>query len=105
VSRARACTISNPEAFSFKAAIGGRHVRAASAAQTAQPTSVASLRQRLDNARTEITRLQSENHTLRNQLARHLGTQRAAPSSLTQQRDNLEQPAVTAATCLRRVNP
>jgi hypothetical protein len=35
-----------------------------------------SLRQRLDAARAEITRLRTENRTLRDQLARHLGLQR-----------------------------
>lgn len=35
-----------------------------------------SLRQRLDTARAEITRLRTENHSLRDQLARHLGLQR-----------------------------
>ncbi len=36
-----------------------------------------SLRQRLDTARAEITRLRAENRPLRDQLARHLGLQRA----------------------------
>ena len=36
-----------------------------------------SLRQRLDTARAEITRLRAENRPLRGQLARHLGLQRA----------------------------
>jgi hypothetical protein len=36
-----------------------------------------SLRQRLDTARAEITRLRTENRSLRDQLARHLGHQRA----------------------------
>jgi hypothetical protein len=42
-----------------------------------------SLRQRLDAARAEITRLRTENRTLRDQLARHLGLQRTqhAPST------------------------
>jgi hypothetical protein len=35
-----------------------------------------SLRQRLDTARSEITRLRAENRSLRDQLARHLGIQR-----------------------------
>lgn len=35
-----------------------------------------SLRQRLDTARAEITRLRAENRSLRDQLARHLGLQR-----------------------------
>jgi hypothetical protein len=36
-----------------------------------------SLRQRLDTARTEITRLRNENRSLRDQIARNLGIQRA----------------------------
>jgi polyhydroxyalkanoate synthesis regulator phasin len=44
---------------------------------TAQRATADSLRQRLDAARAQITRLQAENRTLREQLARHLGLQRA----------------------------
>jgi len=43
---------------------------------TAQRATADSLRQRLDAARAEITRLRTENRTLRDQLARHLGLQR-----------------------------
>ena len=43
---------------------------------TAQRATADSLRQRLDAARAEITRLRAENRTLRDQLARHLGLQR-----------------------------
>ena len=43
---------------------------------TAQRATADSLRQRLDTARAEITRLRAENHSLRDQLARHLGFQR-----------------------------
>lgn len=43
---------------------------------TAQRATTDSLRQRLDAARAEITRLRAENRTLRDQLARHLGLQR-----------------------------
>ncbi len=43
---------------------------------TAQRATADSLRQRLDAARTEITRLRAENHSLRQQLARQLGLQR-----------------------------
>jgi Family of unknown function (DUF6262) len=43
---------------------------------TAQRATADSLRQRLDAARAEITRLQAENRALRDQLARHLGLQR-----------------------------
>ena len=35
-----------------------------------------SLWQRLDAARSEITRLRAENHSLREQIARHIGLQR-----------------------------
>jgi hypothetical protein len=43
---------------------------------TAQRASSDSLRQRLDTARAEITRLQAENRSLRDQLARQLGYHR-----------------------------
>jgi Zn-dependent peptidase ImmA (M78 family) len=43
---------------------------------TAHRATVDPLRQRLDAARAEITRLRAENHSLREQLARHLGLQR-----------------------------
>ena len=49
--------------------------------RTAQRASADSLRQRLDTARAEITRLRAENNTLRDQLARHLGLRRAAPDN------------------------
>jgi aspartate/methionine/tyrosine aminotransferase len=42
----------------------------------AQRASTASLRQRLDTARAEITRLRAENRSLREQIARQLGLQR-----------------------------
>jgi Family of unknown function (DUF6262) len=42
----------------------------------ARHASTDSLRQRLDTARAEITRLRAENRSLRDQLARHLGIQR-----------------------------
>ncbi len=44
---------------------------------TAHRATADSLRQRLDAARAEITRLRAENRTLRDQLARQLGLQRA----------------------------
>ena len=47
------------------------------AARTTQRASTSSLRQRLDTACAEITRLRAENRALRDQLARHLGLQRA----------------------------
>ena len=43
---------------------------------TAQRATADSLRQRLDAARAEITRLRAENHSLREQIARHIGLQR-----------------------------
>jgi Family of unknown function (DUF6262) len=43
----------------------------------AQRASTDSLRQRLDTARAETTRLRADNTALRDQLARHLGAQRA----------------------------
>jgi Family of unknown function (DUF6262) len=46
------------------------------AALTSQRASTDSLRQRLDTARAEITRLRAENRSLRDQLARQLGLQR-----------------------------
>jgi hypothetical protein len=44
-----------------------------------QRTSIDSLRQRLDTAQDEITRLRHENTALRDQLARALGEQRVRP--------------------------
>ena len=46
-----------------------------------QRASVSSLRQRLDSARSEISRLRAENSALRDQLARQLGAQRAQQTS------------------------
>jgi len=46
-----------------------------------QRASVSSLRQRLDTARGEISRLRAENSALRAQLARQLGAQRAQQTS------------------------
>jgi hypothetical protein len=43
---------------------------------TAQRATADSLRQRLDAARAENTRLRAENRSLREQIARHLGLQR-----------------------------
>ena len=43
---------------------------------TAQRATADSLRQRLDAARAENTRLRAENRSLRDQIARHLGLQR-----------------------------
>jgi uncharacterized protein DUF6262 len=48
-----------------------------STTSSAQRASAESLRQRLDAARDEITRLRADNTSLRDQLARHLGAQRA----------------------------
>lgn len=46
---------------------------------SAQRAGSDSLRQRLDTTRAEVTRLRAENVALRDQLARHLGQQRARP--------------------------
>jgi Family of unknown function (DUF6262) len=51
------------------------------AALTAQRASINSLRQRLDTACAEITRLRTENRSLRDQLARQLGLHRMQPAS------------------------
>jgi regulator of replication initiation timing len=51
------------------------------AALTAQRASTSSLRQRLDTACAEITRLRTENRSLRDQLARQLGPRRTQPAS------------------------
>ena len=56
-------------------------------ALTAQRATTSSLRQRLDTAQAEITRLRAENRSLRNQLARHLGIQRT--------QDDKDAPAVS----------
>ena len=48
-------------------------------ARAALRASTDSLRQRLDTARDEISRLRAENDALRDQLARHLGAQRVQP--------------------------
>jgi Family of unknown function (DUF6262) len=50
-------------------------------ALAARRASTDSLRQRLDTARDEITRLRAENSALRDQLARHLGHRRTQPSA------------------------
>ena len=49
------------------------------AALTAQRATTGSLRQRLDTACAEITRLRTENRSLRDQLARQLGLHRMQP--------------------------
>ena len=51
-------------------------------AQVAQRASIGSLRQRLETARAEVARLRAENSTLRDQLARQLGAQRASRPSI-----------------------
>lgn len=53
-----------------------RQQHAPASTLTAQRASTDSLRQRLDTARAEITRLRAENHSLREQIARQLGLQR-----------------------------
>jgi Family of unknown function (DUF6262) len=48
---------------------------------TAQRASADSLRQRLDAARAEISRLRAENHSLRDQIARQIGLRRTQHGS------------------------
>ncbi len=52
------------------------HTRPAPAVPAAQRATTESLRQRLDTARQDLTRLRAENQTLRDQLALALGEQR-----------------------------
>lgn len=58
-----------------------RQQHAPAAAHTAQRASTDSLRQRLDTARAEITRLRAENRSLRDQIARQIGLRRTQPAS------------------------
>jgi hypothetical protein len=51
------------------------------AALTAQRATTSSLRQRLDTACAEITRLRTENRSLRDQIARQLGLHRMQPTN------------------------
>jgi hypothetical protein len=71
----------------------------------AQRPSSDSLRQRLDTARAEITRLRAENRSLRDQIARQLGLQRTQHTT-GQQPDHNDGhlPKAAAATCPRRKN-
>ena len=75
------------------------------AALAAQRPSTDSLRQRLDTARDEITRLRAENRSLRDQIARQLGLQRTQHAT-SQPLGHDERPPskATAATCPRRKN-
>jgi hypothetical protein len=58
-----------------------RHLQPPAARLTAQRASTDSLRQRLDTARAEITRLRAENRSLRDHIARQLGLERTQPAS------------------------
>jgi hypothetical protein len=58
-----------------------RQQHAPAAALAAQRASTSSLRQRLDTARAEITRLRAENRSLRDQIARQLGLRRTQSAS------------------------
>jgi hypothetical protein len=58
-----------------------RHAEPPPARLTAQRASTDALRQRLDTARAEITRLRAENRSLRDHIARQLGLQRTQPAS------------------------
>jgi transposase-like protein len=73
------------------------------AALATQRPSTDSLRQRLDTARAEITRLRAENRSLRDQIARQLGLQRTQHTT-GQQPDHNDGhlPKAAAATCPRR---
>jgi hypothetical protein len=66
---------------------------------------ISQLRQRLDTARAEITRLRTENRSLREQIARQLGLQRTQHhTDPPAEHDDSHPPAATAATCQRRKN-
>jgi hypothetical protein len=54
-----------------------RSTTAPAPAPSAQRASISSLRQRLETARAEVSRLKAENTVLRDQLARQLGAKRA----------------------------
>jgi Family of unknown function (DUF6262) len=58
-----------------------RNQHAPAAAAAAQRATTDSLRQRLDTARTELTRLRAENRSLRDQIARQPGLQRTQSAS------------------------
>jgi hypothetical protein len=74
---------------------------------TAHRATADSLRQRLDAARAENTRLRAENRSLRDQLARHSAS--SGPSTTSTPQPSHDDPATTpptaaAKTCLRRRN-
>jgi uncharacterized protein DUF6262 len=80
-----------------------RPQHAPAAALAAQRASTDSLRQRLDTARAEITRLRTENRSLRDQIARQLGLQRThPPTGQPSDHDDGHPPKAAAATCPRR---
>jgi transposase-like protein len=82
-----------------------RHQHPPPAAPAAQRASTSSLRQRLDAARAEITRLRAENRSLREQIARQLGLQRTQhATSQPAGHDDSHPPKAAAATCQRRKN-
>ena len=82
-----------------------RPQHAPAAALAAQRPSTDSLRQRLDTARAEITRLRAENRSLRDQIARQLGLQRTQHATRQPpDHDNGHLPKAAAATCPRRKN-
>ncbi len=58
-----------------------RRQHAPAAAVASQRASTDSLRQRLDTARTELTRLRAENRSLRDQIGRQLGLRRTQSAS------------------------
>ena len=80
-----------------------RPQHAPAATLATQRASTDSLRQRLDTARAEITRLRAENRSLREQIARHLGFQRTQHhTDPPADHHDSHPPAATAATCQRR---
>ena len=81
-----------------------REQRPAAALATQRP-STDSLRQRLDTARAEITRLRAENRSLRDQIARQLGLQRTQHTTgQPPDHNNRHPPKAAAATCPHRKN-
>ena len=82
-----------------------RQQHAPAATLATQRASTNSLRQRLDTARAEITRLRAENRSLREQIARQLGLQRTQHATdQSADHDDSHPPKTAAATCQRRKN-
>lgn len=73
----RAWLYSQPEVRSSIERLRTSRRTTATSAPSAQRASLASVRQRLDSSREEVTRLRAENAALRDQMARNLGERRA----------------------------